>query len=148
MQEAGCWGVAGIPAPRILHPLSCRIVDFSNNPQLEFKRQSAGSKNMYAIISDGSKQYRVEEGQELVVSYRDVPAGEKIKFDSVLAVGGEGDTKLGSPMVKGASVAAEVIGPEKGEKIVVQKLRRRKNSRRRTGERHVFTRVRVGKISV
>ncbi len=103
---------------------------------------------MYAIISDGSRQYRVEEGQEVVVAYRDVPAGEKIKFENVLAVGGDGDTKLGSPLVKGATVAAEVIGPEKGDKIVIQKLRRRKNARRKTGERHIYTRVRVGKISI
>ena len=103
---------------------------------------------MYAIISDGNRQYRVEEGQEVVINYRDVPAGENIKFENVLAVGGEGDTKLGSPLVKGASVAAEVLGPEKGEKLVVQKLRRRKNMRRKTGERHIYTRVRVGKISV
>jgi large subunit ribosomal protein L21 len=103
---------------------------------------------MYAIISDGNKQYRVEEGQELVVNYRDVPAGEKISFDQVLAVGGDGDTKLGLPLVQGASVAAEVIGPEKGEKLVIQKMRRRKNFRKKTGERHIYTRVRVGKISV
>src|SRR5688572_12220161 len=103
---------------------------------------------MYAIISDGNRQYRVEEGQELVISYRDMPAGEKISFDQVLAVGGEGDTKLGLPLVKGASVAAEVLGPEKGEKLVIQKMRRRKNFRRKTGERHIYTRVRVGKISM
>jgi large subunit ribosomal protein L21 len=103
---------------------------------------------MYAIITDGNRQYRVEEGQELLVHYRDVPAGEKIKFENVLAVGGKGQTTLGSPLVKGASVAAEVLGPAKGEKIVVQKLRRRKNMRRKTGERHIYTRVRVGKISV
>jgi large subunit ribosomal protein L21 len=103
---------------------------------------------MYAIISDGNRQYRVEEGQELVINYRDVPAGEKISFDQVLAVGGDGDTKLGLPTVKGASVAAEVLGPVKGEKIVIQKMRRRKNFRRKTGERHIHTRVRVGKINV
>jgi large subunit ribosomal protein L21 len=103
---------------------------------------------MYAIISDGNRQYRVEEGQELVIDYRDGKPGEKINFESVLAVGGDGDTKLGLPLVKGASVAAEVIGPEKGEKIVIQKLRRRKNMRRKTGCRHVYTRVRVGKITV
>ena len=102
---------------------------------------------MYAIISDGNRQYKVEEGQELVIDYRDVPAGEKIEFDEVLAVGGAGDTKLGLPLVKGATVAAEVLGPEKGEKLVVQKLRRRKNMRRKTGCRQVFTRVRIGKIN-
>jgi large subunit ribosomal protein L21 len=102
---------------------------------------------MYAIIRDGNRQYRVEEGQELVINYREAKAGEKIKFENVLAVGGKGETKLGSPLIAGASVAAEVLGPEKGEKIVIQKLRRRKNTRRKTGERHIYTRVRVGKIS-
>jgi large subunit ribosomal protein L21 len=103
---------------------------------------------MYAIITDGNRQHRVEEGQEVLVSYRDVPAGQKFNFESVLAVGGSGDAKLGSPLVKGATVAAEVIGPEKGEKLVIQKLRRRKNFRKKTGERHIFTRVKIGKISV
>lgn len=103
---------------------------------------------MYAIISDGSRQYKVEEGQELVIDYRDVPAGEQIKFEQVLAVGGAGDTKLGSPLVEGASVAAEVLGPEQGDKLVIQKLRRRKNMRRKTGCRQVYTRVRVAKINV
>ncbi|HEX5470766.1 MAG TPA: 50S ribosomal protein L21 [Lacipirellulaceae bacterium] len=102
---------------------------------------------MYAIVSDGNRQYRFEEGQEVVVNYRDVPAGEKITFDRVLAVGGDGDAKLGSPLVDGANVAAEVIGPEKGEKLVIQKLRRRKNFRKKTGERHVYTRVRITGIT-
>jgi large subunit ribosomal protein L21 len=103
---------------------------------------------MYAIITDGKRQYKVEEGQELLVHYRDIPAGEKLTFDSVLAVGGAGDAKLGTPLVAGASVAAEVLGPEKGEKLIIQKMRRRKNMRRKTGERHIFTRVKIGKISV
>ena len=59
-----------------------------------------------------------------------------------------GDAKIGSPLLKGATVAAEVIGPEKGEKLVIQKMRRRKNFRKKTGERHIFTRVKIGKISV
>lgn len=103
---------------------------------------------MYAIINDGGRQYKVEEGQEVAVSYRNVPAGSTVTFDSVLAVGGSGDAKLGTPLLAGASVAAEVLGPEKGEKLVIQKMRRRKNFRRKTGERHIFTRVRIGKISV
>ena len=102
---------------------------------------------MYAIITDGSRQYKVEEGQELVVDYRQAKPGEKIKFEKVLAVGGAGDAKLGSPLVSGASVAAEVLGPVKGEKLVIQKLRRRKNMRRKTGARHVYTRVKIGKIT-
>ena len=104
---------------------------------------------MYAIISDGSHQYKVEKGQELDVDYRDVPAGQKFKFESVLAVGGgdDGNAKLGSPLVKGASVTAEVVGPVQGEKHVIQKLRRRKNFRKKTGFRAMFTRVRIAEIS-
>ncbi len=104
---------------------------------------------MYAIIADSGRQYKVEEGQELTVDYRgDAAAGDKIKFEKVLAVSdGKGDLKLGSPMVEGASVDAEVLGAEKGEKLVVQKLRRRKNSRRKTGHRSVYTRVKIAKIS-
>ena len=103
---------------------------------------------MYAIITDGNRQYKVEEGQEVVVAYRDVPTGEQLTFDSVLAVGGAGDAQLGTPLLKGASVAAEVLGPAKGEKHIIQKLRRRKNFRKKTGERHIFTRVKIGKISI
>ncbi len=102
---------------------------------------------MYAIISDGSRQYKVEEGAELTVDYRDVPVGQKVTFGDVLAVGGQGDMKLGSPLVKGASVTAEVLGPVQGEKHVIQKMRRRKNFRRKTGFRAMFTRVKIGKIS-
>ncbi len=102
---------------------------------------------MYAIISVGSHQYKVEKGQELDVDYRNVPAGQKVKFESVLAIGGAGDAKLGSPLVKGASVTAEVVGPVQGEKHVIQKLRRRKNFRKKTGFRAMFTRVRIAEIS-
>jgi large subunit ribosomal protein L21 len=102
---------------------------------------------MYAIISDGNRQYKVEEGEEVVVDYRDAPAGSELTFDRVLAIGGGGDTKLGLPLVKGAKVTAEVLGTEQGEKLVIQKLRRRKNMRRKTGFRSMFTRVRIGKIS-
>ena len=102
---------------------------------------------MYAIITDGSHQYKVEKGQELNVDYRDVPAGQKVKFESVLAIGGAGDAKLGSPLVKCASVTAEVVGPVQGEKHVIQKMRRRKNFRKKTGFRAMFTRVRIAEIS-
>jgi large subunit ribosomal protein L21 len=102
---------------------------------------------MYAIISDGSRQYTVEEGQEVLVDYRDVPAGESLTFDKVLAVGGNGDAKLGLPLVQGASVTAEVVGPAHGEKLIIQKMRRRKNFRKRTGFRAMYTRVKIGKIS-
>ena len=102
---------------------------------------------MYAIISDSGRQYRVEEGQELEVDYREATAGDQIKFDKVLAVGGGSETKIGKPEVAGASVTAKVIGVTQGPKLVVQKIRRRKNSRRKTGHRQMYTTVQIEKIS-
>ena len=101
---------------------------------------------MYAIIRDGSRQYKVEEGQELRLDYRDAPKGSEIVFSEVLAVGGEKEPKRGTPTLSGAQVTGEVLGIEQGDKLTVQKFRRRKNSRRRTGHRQLYTRVKIGKI--
>jgi large subunit ribosomal protein L21 len=101
---------------------------------------------MYAIISDGGRQYKVEEGQVLNLDYRDVPTGDSFKLDQVLLIGGEA-LKLGKPLVRGASVTAEVIGVKQGDKIYVQKFRRRKNYRRRTGHRQMYTQVKISKIN-
>ena len=101
---------------------------------------------MYAIITDGGRQYRIEEGQELDVDYRDVAAGTQLQFDKILAIAGDGGLTLGQPLITGAKVLAEVVGLEMGEKIFIQKFRRRKNYRRRTGHRQMFTRVKINKI--
>ena len=102
---------------------------------------------MYAIIADGGRQYKVEEGQTLEIDLREANPGEEIKFDRVLALSkGEGDFQLGTPDVSGASVTAKVLDLTKGDKVYVQKFRRRKNSRRRTGHRQKYVRVRIQKI--
>ncbi len=101
---------------------------------------------MYAIIADGGRQYKVEEGQQLDMDYRDVKKGDEITFERVLAVSGDDGLKLGKPTVDGAKVTAEVVGVRQGEKLIVQKLRRRKNSRRKTGHRQLHTQVRISKI--
>lgn len=102
---------------------------------------------MYAIIADGGKQFRVEEGQSLDIDYReDATKGDELEFDRVLAVGGEQDLKLGQPALEGAKVTAEVLGVEQGPKISVQKLKRRKKYRPRTGHRQLYTRVRINRI--
>jgi large subunit ribosomal protein L21 len=103
---------------------------------------------MYAIIEDGSRQLKVEEGQELDIDFRDLPAGEGITFDRVLAVRDEAGLKLGRPALSGAAVTAKVVSVVQGPKLVVQKFRRRKNYRRRTGHRQLHTRVVIEKISV
>ena len=102
---------------------------------------------MYAIIRESGRQLKVEEGQEIDVDYRDVPKGGSLTFDSVLAVSSDDGVSIGRPTLEGATVTAEVLGAQLGRKVVVQKFRRRKNSRRRTGHRQMYTRVRVNKIS-
>lgn len=101
---------------------------------------------MYAIIEDGGRQYKVEEGQIVTVDYRPVAKGQTVEFANVLAVSADGSLKLGKPTLPGAVVAGEVVDVRLGEKLVVQKFRRRKNSRRRTGHRQLHTMVRVSKI--
>jgi large subunit ribosomal protein L21 len=102
---------------------------------------------MYAIIADGGRQYRVQEGQELEVDLRTASKGDEITFDRVLAVSSDEGLKLGQPLVDGATVTGQVLAVTQGEKIMVQKLRRRKNSRRRTGHRQMYTKVRIQKIA-
>jgi large subunit ribosomal protein L21 len=102
---------------------------------------------MYAIFADGPRQYRVEAGQELDLDYRDLAPGSELKFDRVLALSNGGELQLGTPALEGASVTAKVVGVQMGEKLVIQKMRRRKNHRRRTGHRQMYTRVKIESIT-
>jgi large subunit ribosomal protein L21 len=102
---------------------------------------------MYAIIEDGGRQYKVMEGQVLDLDYRDAAKGQELVLDRVLAYRDESGLRIGSPVLAG-SVKAEVLTPVYGPKLVVQKIRRRKNSRRKTGHRQIYSRVRITKIEV
>lgn len=103
---------------------------------------------MYAIIADGGRQYKVEEGQELDVDFRGLSRGAELKFEQVLALRGDEGLRLGTPTLAGACVVAEVMGVSRGKKQVVQKIRRRKNSRSKRGHRQWYTRVRIQKIEL
>jgi large subunit ribosomal protein L21 len=102
----------------------------------------------YAIILNGGKQFKVEEGQLLDIDFQPISPGGQIQFDQILAYRTEEGLQVGQPMLPGARVTAEVVGPAKGPKLVVQKFRRRKNYRRRTGHRQIYTRVKISKIEV
>jgi len=102
---------------------------------------------MYAIIETGGKQLKVEEGQTIYVEKLNAEAGETVTFDKVLFVGGADDVKIGSPLVDGASVTAKVVEHGRGKKIIVFKLKKRKNYRRKQGHRQPFTKVTVEKIN-
>ncbi len=105
---------------------------------------------MYAIINDGAHQYRVQEGQVFEVQRKDLDEGTKtIEFDRVLFVGDHPDgPKIGQPVVENAKVTATVLGEIKGDKLIIQQFRRRKNSAVKRGHRQKFLQVRVDSISV
>jgi large subunit ribosomal protein L21 len=105
---------------------------------------------MFAIIEDGGRQYRAEEGVELTLDLRaDSEAGQSLTFDRVLLAGGGASSVIGTPVIDGATVTGEIIDPlMKGPKLEVQKIRRRKNSRRHTGHRQKHTVVKITSIDV
>jgi large subunit ribosomal protein L21 len=103
---------------------------------------------MYAIVQDGGRQFKVTEGQELVIDYRSSTSGETLAFDRVLAYSDGEKLEIGRPTLEKATVEAEVLGVKMGPKLVVQKFRRRKDSKRRTGHRQMHTLVKINKISV
>lgn len=102
---------------------------------------------MYAIIKTGGKQLKVKTGDIVEVEKLDVEVGGKVTFSEVLAVGEEGGKlNVGTPMLEGATVAAEVKDQFRAKKIVVFKMKRRKGYRRTQGHRQSLTRVEIGEI--
>jgi large subunit ribosomal protein L21 len=101
---------------------------------------------MYAIFEDGSRQYRVIEGDQLDVDYREAGVGDQIEFGRVLLFSGNAGIEVGKPTVDRVKVVAEVVEQSLGDKLFVQKFKRRKNYRRRTGHRQKLTRVRIRQI--
>jgi large subunit ribosomal protein L21 len=99
----------------------------------------------YAVIRTGGKQYRVAEGETVRVDLLPGKAGEKVKFDDVLVIGGA-EPKLGKGKIAGASVEGEIVGEVKGDKLVVFKFRRRKRSRKKNGHRQHYTAVKILKV--
>jgi large subunit ribosomal protein L21 len=103
---------------------------------------------MYAIIQEGGRQFKVTSGDTLRID-RAVEADVKnITFDQVLLVGGEGEPRIGTPMVAGATVTADVIGPVKGEKVRTVRYRRRKGFHKTIGHRQKYLAVKVTGINV
>jgi large subunit ribosomal protein L21 len=100
---------------------------------------------MYAIIEDGARQYRAEEGKLLKLDYREAKAGDTLELTKVLLVENGGTATIGRPHVAGAKVVTEVVDFPK-TKTVTQKFRRRKNSKRLTGHTQPYVRVKVKQI--
>jgi len=103
---------------------------------------------VYAVISDGGNQYKVEEGLVFEVQIRELPEGATtLEFDRILLVGDiEGGAKIGRPTVAGAKVTTSIIREMKGDKIIIRKFRRRKNYMRKQGHRQKYLQLKVDKI--
>ncbi|MFM9413517.1 50S ribosomal protein L21 [Peptococcus simiae] len=101
---------------------------------------------MYAIIETGGKQYKVEEGQELVIEKLAAEADETVTVDKVLLVNKDGAITVGKPFVEGAKVSLKVVENGKARKITVFKYKPKKNYRRKKGHRQPFSRVVVESI--
>ncbi len=97
---------------------------------------------MYAVIQTGGKQYKVAPGEHLRIEKIEGDKGAKVSFDKVLLIGGDA-VKVGKPFIEGAKVSAEVVVQDRAKKIIVFKLRRRKNYRRKYGHRQPFTEIKI-----
>ena len=103
---------------------------------------------MYAIVEINGQQFKAEQGKKLFVHHiKDVEAGKTVEFDKVLLVDNEGTIKVGAPTVDGAKVIVEIVNPlVKGDKVIVFKMKRRKDERKKNGHRAQFTEVEVKEV--
>ena len=101
---------------------------------------------MFAVIRTGGKQYKVVKDDVLTIEKVAGEVGGELKLGDVLMLGGE-KPKTGTPLVKGASVTAEIVAQGKGEKVVAFKKKRRKNTHRKRGHRQPFTKIKITAIS-
>ena len=98
---------------------------------------------MYAVIEAGGKQHRVVEGETLKLEKIEAATGDSIEFDKVLLVGEGESVKIGTPVVDGGKVTAEVVSHGRHQKVKIVKFNRRKHHRKETGHRQWFTEVKI-----
>lgn len=103
---------------------------------------------MYAVIKTGGKQYRVSSGDKLKIERLAADVGSEVTFDQVLMVGGDGNMKVGAPLLSGASVKATVLAQGRGDKVRIFKMRRRKHYRKSQGHRQHYTEVQISNIAI
>ncbi len=101
---------------------------------------------MYAIIETGGKQYKVQEGDIVLVEKLAIEDGQKVNFDKVLLMSSDSELKPGKPYVEGALVEGTVLGQGKAKKIIVYKYKAKKNIRKKQGHRQPYTKVMIDKI--
>ena len=103
---------------------------------------------MYVVVDIAGQQFKVEQGQEVFVNRLEGEEGEKVKFDKVLLVDDNGAVKVGTPVVEGAAIDAQIVSHLRGDKVVVFKKKRRKGYQKSNGFRQDLSKVLIEKITV
>lgn len=106
---------------------------------------------MYAVINDRSRQFSVRPGDEILCDLglegsAQPAVGAKVTFTDVQMISNEGAVSIGAPFIEGATVTGEVIGHERGDKVIAFRFKRRKNVRRKRGHRQDYVRVKIAQI--
>lgn len=102
---------------------------------------------MYAVVEIAGQQYKVAKADRIFVPKLESKVGSKVKFDKVLLVGDENQTKLGTPYVSGASIEAKILGHLKDDKVAVFKKKKRKGYKVHRGHRQQYTEIEITKVS-
>src|SRR5438552_13360602 len=113
---------------------------------IDYEIAPGGAIAMYAIVATSGKQFRVSEGDRILVDRVPADVGQTVRLDSVLMFGGEEKPTVGTPFVSGAAVEATVVAHRSGDKIIVFKFEARKRKRRKTGHRQQLSELRIGAI--
>ena len=113
---------------------------------VDYKVAPVGAFAMFAIVATSGKQFRVSEGDRILVDRVPADVGQTVQLDSVLMLGGDEKPLVGTPFVAGAAVQATVVSHRSGDKIIVFKFEARKRKRRKTGHRQQLSELRIGTI--
>ena len=124
-------------------PCSCYLLDLAFRGRLGARYFFMG----YAIIETGGKQYRVTEGEKIRIEKLPYAVAGSITFDKILMLGGNGNRKIGTPYVTGATVTGKVLEQGKAKKIIVFKFKRRKKYQKKRGHRQLFSTVLIEKVN-
>ncbi len=123
---------------------SCPIMPIFKNVRIH--RINIGVLKMYAVITSGSKQFTVKEGQTLKLEKIDAEVGSNITFDDILMISNGDNIQIGKPYVTGAKVTATIVEHGRHKKLLIVKFRRRKHHKKQMGHRQYYTEVKIEQI--
>ena len=103
---------------------------------------------MYAVVKTGGKEYRISQGDLIRVEKMEGKVGDLVTMKDILMVSHEGQVQVGNPLLANAVITGEIVQQVKGKKVLIYKMKRRKNYRRTKGHRQTYTYIRVNEISL